>query len=50
MFRMNPLDNPLFLFYSMIAAFFAQLAVIHVPAHSSGTSSTEPITMVEWLE
>ena len=36
-----------FLFYSMIAAFFAQLAVLYVPA-LQWVFRTEPITMGEW--
>jgi len=46
-FGMNPLGNPL-LFYSMIAAFFAQLAVIYVPA-LQWIFRTEPITVMEWV-
>ncbi|MBZ0155994.1 MAG: HAD-IC family P-type ATPase [Alphaproteobacteria bacterium] len=47
-FTVNPLSN-LFLFYSMIAAFFAQLAVIYVPALQF-IFRTEPISPGEWLE
>lgn len=47
-FRMNPLHNP-FLFFSMIAAFFAQLAVIYVPA-LQWIFRTEPLTMSEWMQ
>jgi Ca2+-transporting ATPase len=45
---MNPRSNP-FLFYSMIAAFFAQLAVLYVPA-LQWIFRTVPLTMTEWLE
>jgi len=41
------LSNP-FLFFSMIAAFLAQLAVIYVPA-LQWIFRTEPITTGEWL-
>jgi potassium/sodium efflux P-type ATPase len=46
LFMMHPMGNPL-LFFSMIAAFFAQLAVIYVPA-LQWVFRTEPITLVEW--
>lgn len=46
-FRINPLSN-LFLFYSMIAAFFAQLAVLYVPA-LQWIFRTEPLTAGEWV-
>jgi magnesium-transporting ATPase (P-type) len=46
-FRMNPLSNP-FLFYSMIAAFLAQVAVIYMPA-LQWIFRTEPLTATEWL-
>ncbi|MEP9411980.1 MAG: HAD-IC family P-type ATPase [Candidatus Brocadia sp.] len=46
-FRINPLSN-LFLFYSMIAAFFAQLAVLYVPA-LQWVFRTEPLTKMEWV-
>jgi len=46
-FRINPLSNP-FLFYSMIAAFFAQLAVLYVPA-LQWVFRTEPLTTKEWI-
>lgn len=46
-FRMNPLRNPL-LFFSMIAAFFAQLAVLYVPA-LQWVFRTEPISVTEWV-
>ncbi|MDD2672128.1 MAG: HAD-IC family P-type ATPase, partial [Syntrophales bacterium] len=46
-FRMNPLGNP-FLFYSMVAAFFAQLAVLYVPAFQ-WVFRTEPIEISEWV-
>jgi magnesium-transporting ATPase (P-type) len=47
-FKMNPLSNPL-LFYSVIAAFFAQLAVIYVPTFQ-WIFRTEPITFIEWVK
>lgn len=47
-FKMNPLGNPL-LFYSIIAAFFAQLAVIYVPTFQ-WIFRTEPITLIEWVK
>jgi Ca2+-transporting ATPase len=46
-FKISPLSNP-FLFYSMIAAFLAQLSVIYVPA-LQWVFRTEPITTDEWL-
>ncbi|MDQ1272154.1 MAG: P-type Ca2+ transporter type, partial [Planctomycetota bacterium] len=46
-FRINPLSNP-FLFYSMIAAFFAQLAVLYVPT-LQWVFRTEPLTTKEWI-
>jgi Ca2+-transporting ATPase len=46
-FRMHPLGNPL-LFFSMIAALFAQLAVIYVPAFQ-WIFRTVPISIGEWL-
>jgi P-type Ca2+ transporter type 2C len=42
----SPVSNP-FLFYSMIAALFAQLAVLYVPA-LQWIFRTEPITLGEW--
>lgn len=45
-FRMNPLGNP-FLFYSMIAAFLAQVAVIYVPA-LQWVFRTVPLTAGDW--
>jgi len=47
-FSMSPMSNP-FLFYAMIAAFFAQLAVLYVPA-LQWIFRTVPLTMTEWLE
>jgi Ca2+-transporting ATPase len=47
-FRMSPLSNP-FLFFSMIAAFFAQLAVIYVPA-LQWVFRTVPLTADEWIK
>jgi Ca2+-transporting ATPase len=46
-FRISPMSNP-FLFYSMIAAFLAQLAVIYVPA-LQWIFRTEPISVNEWI-
>ncbi|MHB8121409.1 MAG: cation-translocating P-type ATPase [Desulfuromonadaceae bacterium] len=46
-FRMNPLGNP-FLFYSMIAAFIAQLAFIYAPP-LQWVFRTVPLTATEWL-
>ncbi len=45
-FRMNPLKNP-FLFFSMIAAIFAHLAVLYVPA-LQWIFGTVPLTKTEW--
>jgi len=47
-FRMSLLSNP-FLFFSMIAAFFAQLAVIYVPA-LQWVFRTVPLTTDEWIK
>lgn len=46
-FTISPLSN-LFLFYSMIAAFFAQLAVLYVP-FLQWVFKTEPLTTTEWI-
>ncbi|MBI5055721.1 MAG: cation-transporting P-type ATPase [Nitrospirae bacterium] len=46
-FRIKLLSNP-FLFFSMMAAFLAQLSVIYVPA-LQWVFRTEPITTGEWL-
>jgi Ca2+-transporting ATPase len=46
-FLINPLSNP-FLFYSMVAAFLAQIAVIYVPA-LQWVFRTEALTITEWL-
>lgn len=48
LFTMHPVGNPL-LFFSMIAALFAQLAVIYVPAFQ-WVFRTEPISAMEWLQ
>jgi Ca2+-transporting ATPase len=45
-FRINPLSNP-FLFYSMVAAFLAQIAVIYVPA-LQWVFRTEALSLAEW--
>lgn len=47
-FRMNPLSNP-FLLFSIIAAFFAQLAVLYVPA-LQWVFRTVPLGIDEWIE
>jgi len=47
-FRMNVFSNP-FLLYSLVAAFFAQVAVIHVPA-LQWIFRTVPLTGAEWLQ
>lgn len=46
-FKISPISNP-FLFYTMIAAFFAQLAFIYVPAFQ-WVFRTEPLTAQEWI-
>ena len=46
-FRISLLSNP-FLFYTMIAAFFAQLAFIYVPA-LQWVFRTEPLKAYDWL-
>ncbi|MDO9463064.1 MAG: cation transporting ATPase C-terminal domain-containing protein, partial [Deltaproteobacteria bacterium] len=47
-FRMSPMGNP-FLFFSMVAAFFAHLAVLYVPA-LQWVFRTVPLAPIEWLE
>jgi len=47
-FKMSPMSNP-FLFFSMVAAFFAQLAVLYVPA-LQWVFRTGPIAAGEWLQ
>jgi Ca2+-transporting ATPase len=47
-FKMSLTKNP-FLLFSMLAAFFAQLAVLYVPA-LRWIFRTEPITMMGWVE
>ena len=47
-FSISPMGNP-FLLYAMIAAFFAQLAVLYVPAFQ-WIFRTVPLSMTEWLE
>ncbi len=47
-FTINPLSNP-FLFYSMIAAFLAQIAVVYVPA-LQWVFRTEPLSGAEWAQ
>ncbi|MGQ3685792.1 MAG: cation-translocating P-type ATPase, partial [Candidatus Loosdrechtia sp.] len=46
-FRMNPFGN-LFLFYSLIAALFAQIAVLYAPPLQF-VFQTEPLTAKEWI-
>lgn len=46
-FRMNVMSNP-FLFFSMVAAFFAQMAVIYVPA-LQWIFRTVPLSVNEWI-
>ncbi len=46
MFSISPLSNP-FLFYSMISAFLAQIAVVYVPA-LQWVFRTESLTLEEW--
>ncbi|MBM4333511.1 MAG: HAD-IC family P-type ATPase [Deltaproteobacteria bacterium] len=47
-FIINPLSNP-FLFYSMVAAFLAQLAVVYIPA-LQWVFRTEALSFAEWLK
>jgi Ca2+-transporting ATPase len=47
-FSMRLMSNP-FLLYAMIAAFFAQMAVLYVPAFQ-WIFRTVPLSMTEWLE
>jgi Ca2+-transporting ATPase len=47
-FRMNPVSNPI-LFYSMIAAFFAQVAVLYAPP-LQWIFRTGPLYWSEWLQ
>ncbi|MBE0568082.1 MAG: HAD-IC family P-type ATPase [Deltaproteobacteria bacterium] len=46
-FTLNPLGNP-FLFYSMVAAFLAQIAVIYAPP-LQWIFRTEPLAVEEWV-
>ncbi len=46
-FRMNPMSNP-FLFFSMVAAFFAHLAVLYVPT-LQWVFRTVPLSTREWI-
>jgi magnesium-transporting ATPase (P-type) len=46
-FRTPVLSNP-FLFFSLIGAFFAQLAVLYVPA-LQWVFRTVPLSVAEWL-
>lgn len=46
--RINPLSNP-FLFYSMVAAFLAQIAVVYVPA-LQWVFKTEALNGMEWVK
>ena len=47
-FRIKPFSNP-FLFVALVAAFFAQLAVLYVPA-LQWLFRTVPLTLYEWGE
>jgi Ca2+-transporting ATPase len=47
-FRLNPISNPI-LFYSMIAAFFAQLAMLYAPP-LQWIFRTVPLSGSDWLE
>lgn len=47
-FKINPFNN-LFLFISLLAAFFAQIAVLYVPA-MQWVFRTEPISFSEWIQ
>ncbi len=47
-FTISPLSNP-FLFYSMVAAFLAQIAFVYVPA-LQWVFRTESITGAEWIQ
>jgi Ca2+-transporting ATPase len=47
-FTISPLSNP-FLFYSMVAAFLAQIAVVYVPA-LQWVFRTEPLIGAEWIQ
>jgi P-type Ca2+ transporter type 2C len=47
-FRINPLGNP-FLFYSMVASFLAQLAVLYVPS-LQWVFRTEALSGGEWVQ
>jgi len=46
-FRVNPLSNP-FLFYSMVAAFLAQIAVVYAPP-LQWVFRTDSLTGFEWV-
>lgn len=48
MFKMNIMSNP-FLFFSLIAAFFAQMAVLYVPA-LQWIFRTVPLSPREWIQ
>jgi magnesium-transporting ATPase (P-type) len=47
-FTISPLSNP-FLFYSMVAAFLAQIALVYVPAFQ-WVFRTEPLAGAEWIQ
>ncbi|MBE0425724.1 MAG: HAD-IC family P-type ATPase [Nitrospirae bacterium] len=47
-FKINLFSNP-FLFYSMVAAFFAQIAVVYVPA-LQWVFRTESLNVSDWLQ
>jgi Ca2+-transporting ATPase len=46
-FRMSPLSNP-FLFYSMVAAFLAQIAVVYMPS-LQWVFRTAPLSLADWV-
>jgi magnesium-transporting ATPase (P-type) len=46
-FTLSPFSNP-FLFYSMVAAFLAQIAVVYIPA-LQWVFRTEPLAGAEWI-
>jgi Ca2+-transporting ATPase len=47
-FRINPFSNP-FLFYSMVAAFLAQIAVVYIPA-LQWVFRTESLLLADWVQ
>jgi magnesium-transporting ATPase (P-type) len=47
-FKINPLSNP-FLFYSMVAAFLAQVAVVYIPP-LQWVFRTEALSLADWVQ